>query len=129
MSNQGKPSGGEEPEVVGTVFPAELSVKHTGVFPEPRNPDAGSTLSRVAMGLGVFGLLLAPVFGVGVVPAILGIVLGHIAKRGERVSRIRAIIGVTLSYVALIVGVAVAVLVALPIVVAFLVSTGYILAD
>jgi hypothetical protein len=81
------------------------------------------------MGLGVLSLLFAPVFGVGLLPAIVGIIMGHIAKRGEPVSRIRAMIGLGLSYLALVVSTAILVLVALPIVLAFLVSTGYVLSD
>jgi hypothetical protein len=69
------------------------------------------------------------VFGVGALPAIVGIIVGHIAKRGDPVSRIRAGIGLGLSYVALAVSTAILVLVALPIVLAFLVSTGFVLSD
>jgi hypothetical protein len=129
MSNQVQPSDEEKPEVITEVSVSEISVERTGSLPAPKNPKAGSTISRVALGLGVFGLLFAPVFGVGVIPAIIGIIVGHIAKRGEPVSRVRAAIGLGLSYVALVIGTAILVLVALPIVLAFLVSTGYVLSD
>lgn len=129
MNNQVQPSDEEKPEVITEVSVSEISVERTGSLPAQKNPQTGSTLSRVALGLGVFGLLFAPVFGVGVVPAIIGIIVGHIAKRGEPVSRVRAAIGLGLSYVALVVGTAILVLVALPIVLAFLVSTGYVLSD
>lgn len=124
-----QPSDEEKPEVITEVSVSEISVERTGSLPAPKNPKAGSTISRVALGLGVFGLLFAPVFGVGVIPAIIGIIVGHIAKRGEPVSRVRAAIGLGLSYVALVIGTAILVLVALPIVLAFLVSTGYVLSD
>ena len=129
MSDQLQPSDREEPEVITEVSVSEISVERTGSLPARSKPQTGSTLSRVALGVGVFSLLFAPVFGVGIVPAIVGIILGHIARRGEPVSRIRATIGVGLSYVALVIGTAVLVLVAPPIVLAFLVSTGYVLAN
>ncbi len=124
-----QPSGEEKPEVITEVSVSEISLERTGSLPPQKNPRAGSTVSRVALGLGVFSLLFAPVFGVGVVPAIVGIIVGHIAKRGEPISRVRATIGLGLSYVALVIGTAILVLVALPIVLAFLVSTGYVLTD
>lgn len=129
MSDQLQPSDKETPEVITEVSVSEISVERTGSLPARSEPKTGSTLSRFALGVGVFSLLFAPVFGVGIVPAIVGIILGHIARRGEPVSRIRATIGVGLSYVALVIGTAVLVLVALPIVLAFMVSTGYVLAD
>jgi uncharacterized membrane protein len=64
-----------------------------------------------------------------VFPAILGIVMGHIAKRGDALGQIRAMVGLGLSYVALVVGTIILVFVVTPIVLAFLVSAGYILAD
>jgi hypothetical protein len=129
MSDQVQPSGKDTPETITEVSVSEISVERTGTLPEPTHPKTGSTVSRVALGLGVFSILFAPVFGVGAVPAIVGIIVGHIAKRGDPVSRIRATIGLGLSYVALVVSTAILVLVALPIVLAFLVSTGYILSD
>lgn len=129
MSDQNNPSDRETPEVITEVSVSEISVERGGSLPPQRERKAGSTLSRVSLGLGVFSLLFAPVFGVGVVPAIIGIIVGHIAKRGDPISRVRATIGLALSYVAVVIGTAVLVLVALPIVLAFLVSTGYILAD
>ena len=129
MSDQLQHSEREESEVITEVSVSEISVERTGSLPAQSEPKTGSALSRVALGVGVFSLLSAPVFGVGIVPAIVGIILGHIARRGEPVSRIRATIGVGLSYVALVIGTAVLVLVALPVVFAFLVSTGYVLAN
>lgn len=129
MSDQNLPSPSEKPEVITEVSVSEVSVERTGALPPSSEPAMGSTLSRVSLGLGVLSVLFAPVFGIGVVPAIIGIILGHIAKRGDHISRIRAMIGLGLSYVALVVGTAILVLVALPIVLAFLVSTGYVLGD
>lgn len=129
MSDHNNPSDRETPEVITEVSVSEISVERGGSLPPQRERKAGSTVSRVSLGLGVFSLLFAPVFGVGVIPAIIGIIVGHIAKRGDPISRVRATIGLALSYVAVVIGTAVLVLVALPIVLAFLVSTGYILAD
>mgnify|MGYP001545128456 FL=1 len=129
MSTPTQPSDEDTPEVITEVSVSEISVELTGSLPPERESKAGSTVSRFALGLGILSLLCAPLFGVGVVPAIVGIIVGHIAKRGEPVSRIRAMIGLGLSYVALVIGTAILVLVALPIVLAFLVSTGYVLAD
>lgn len=129
MSDNNLPSRSENPEVITQVSVSEISVERTGTLPTPTEPQNGSTLSRVSLGLGVFSLLFAPVFGAGVVPAIVGIILGHIAKRADPISRLRAMIGLGLSYVALVVGTAILVLVAIPIVLAFLMSTGYILTD
>ncbi len=115
--------------MITEVSVSEISVERTGSMPPQREHKAGSTVSRFALGLGILSILFAPLFGVGVVPAIVGIIVGHIAKRGEPISRIRAMIGLGLSYVALVIGTAILVLVALPIVLAFLVSTGYVLTD
>lgn len=128
MSNNNLPSRSEIPEVITEVSVSEISVERTGTLPL-QEPQTGSTLSRVSLGLGVFSILFAPVFGVGVVPAIVGIIIGHIAKRADPISRVRAMIGLGLSYVALVVGTAILVLVAIPIVLAFMVSTGYIFSD
>ena len=129
MSTPTQPSDEDTPEVITEVSVSEISVERTGSLPPERESKAGSTVSRFALGLGILSLLCAPLFGVGVVPAIVGIIVGHIAKRGEPVSRIRAMIGLGLSYIALVIGTAILVLVALPILLAFLVSTGYVLAD
>jgi hypothetical protein len=97
-----------------------------------RNKRLGSSdlpWSKVSLWMGIVSLALAPVFGIGVIPAILSIVLGHIAKHREPQSMSRSQVGLALSYIALVVGTVVLIFVALPIVFAFLVSSGYILAD
>jgi hypothetical protein len=112
----------------------ELSVETTGVLPgNIRGNTVGigetpGTLSKVALGLSVASLVLAPVFGVGAVLAIVALILSHVAKRGDQLGRLRAMIAMGVSYVALVVGTAVAVLVTLPIALAFLISSGFILA-
>jgi hypothetical protein len=79
--------------------------------------------------MGIVSVGLAPVLGVGVAPAIVSIVVGHIAKHREPEGAVRSRIGLALSYIALVVGSAVLVFVVLPIAFAFLVSAGYILAN
>ncbi len=69
-----------QPEVITEVSVSEISVERTGSMPPQRENKAGSTVSRFALGLGILSILFAPLFGVGVVPAIVGIIVGHIAK-------------------------------------------------
>jgi hypothetical protein len=99
------------------------------VLPRLRSLNTSTTFSTLALVLGVLGVLLSPVLGIGVVPAVLGVITGHIAKFKEPLGRVRSMVALALSYAALMVGTAILVLVALPVVLAFLVSTGYILAD
>jgi N6-L-threonylcarbamoyladenine synthase len=75
---------------------------------------------------GVLAIALSPAFGIGVIPAVLGILLGHRARRHAG-GRVQSGIGLTLSYVALVVSVAVAVVVATPIIRALLTSGGFLL--
>lgn len=107
----------------------EVSVKTTGVLPAGRKLNTSTTLSTAALVLGALGLVLAPVLGIGVIPAVLGVITGHLAKYREPLGRMRSLIALAVSYVALVVGTAILVLVAIPVVLAFLVSGGYILTD
>lgn len=107
----------------------EVGVKTTGVLPRAHTLNTSTTVSTVALVLGALGIVLAPVLGIGVVPAVLGAITGHIAKWREPLGRTRSMVALAVSYVALIVGTAILVLVTLPVVLAFLVSAGYILAD
>jgi hypothetical protein len=66
---------------------------------------------------------------VGIIPAILAIIIGHVAKNLEPQGLAKSAIGRGLGYVGLVVGTAVLVFVAIPLLLAFLVSTGYILTD
>jgi hypothetical protein len=111
----------------GRVTITEVSVETTGVLPPATVPK--TRWSNVALGLGALSLLLAPLFGVGIIPAVLAVITGHIAKFREPQGRLKAVVGLGLSYVALVVGTAVLVFVAIPLVLAFLVSAGYILTD
>ncbi|HAA79268.1 MAG: hypothetical protein ABR66_05765 [Microbacteriaceae bacterium BACL25 MAG-120322-bin65] len=116
-------------ETISEISVTEVSVETHGAMPRVSDPKPGGALSKIALGLGLVSLALTPIFGIGVFPAILGIVMGHIAKRGDALGQIRAMVGLGLSYVALVVGTIILVFVVTPIVLAFLVSAGYILAD
>jgi N6-L-threonylcarbamoyladenine synthase len=75
---------------------------------------------------GVIAVALSPAFGVGVIPAVLGIIFGHRARRHQN-GRVQSGIGLTLSYLALLVSMAVAVVIATPIIRSLLVSGGFLL--
>jgi N6-L-threonylcarbamoyladenine synthase len=76
--------------------------------------------------LGVLAVALSPAFGVGVIPAAAGIIFGHRARRHGS-GRLQSGIGLTLSYTALLVSIAVAVVVATPIIRSLLISGGFLL--
>ncbi len=107
----------------------EVRVPTQGVLPAAQALNTSTTLSTMSLVLGALGVVLAPVLGIGLIPAVLGVITGHIAKYREPLGLIRSRVALALSYVALMVATAILVFVALPIVLAFLVSGGYILAD
>ncbi|KGA04839.1 MAG: hypothetical protein GM43_4785 [actinobacterium acMicro-4] len=107
----------------------EVSGQTRAALRKKSSGSSGVSWSKVSLWSGIVSLALAPVFGIGVIPAILSIVLGHIAKHREPQSMSLSQVGLALSYIALGVGTAVLVFVALPIVFAFLVSAGYILSE
>jgi N6-L-threonylcarbamoyladenine synthase len=75
---------------------------------------------------GVLAVALSPAFGLGVIPAGLGIISGHRARRHAS-GRVQSAIGLTLSYLALVVSIAVAVVIATPIIRSLLISGGFLL--
>lgn len=107
----------------------ELSVETTGVLRERSSGTGKPRWSQTSLWMGIVSVLLAPVFGLGILPAILSIVVGHMAKAREPQGFVQWTIGLGLSYLAIIVGTAVVILVALPLTLAFLISTGYILGE
>lgn len=114
---------------IGGLQVREVSRETKGPLRARRTAAPGLGWSKASLWMGIVSLSLAPAFGIGVIPAILSIVVGHIAKYREPQGMPRSRVGLALSYIALVVGTAVLVFVALPIVFAFLVSAGYILAD
>lgn len=118
-----------EPLRARSVSVREVRVETRGPLkPSGRRSDS-TKLSGAAMTVGFVSLALTPVFGVGVVPAIFGIILGHIARYREPLGLFRATVGLASSYAALVIGTAILIFVALPITLAFLVSAGYLLPD
>lgn len=109
------------------VSVTEVSVTTTGVIKESPLPGQGTRLSKIALGSAVSGLVLAPVFGLGVIPGIVGLILGQIGRRAAPAGRVRSTVAVALSAVGLVVSTAVLVFLTLPLSLAFLVSAGYIL--
>jgi hypothetical protein len=114
---------------IGGLQVREVSRETKGPLRARRTAAPGFGWSKASLWMGIVSLALAPAFGIGVIPAILSIVVGHIAKYREPQGIPRSRVGLALSYIALVVGTAVLVFVALSIVFAFLVSAGYILAD
>jgi hypothetical protein len=107
----------------------ELSVETTGAMPTPSSRSSGTPWSTSSLWSGIVSLALAPAFGLGALTAIVSLIIGHHAKRVEPQGLVKWGVGLGVSYVALVVGTAVLVFVALPLTLAFLISTGYILAD
>ena len=114
---------------IGGLQVREVSRETKGPLRARKQGAPGLAWSKTSLWMGIVSLALAPAFGIGVMPAILSIVVGHIAKHREPQGIGRARVGLALSYIALVVGTAVLIFVALPIVFAFLVSAGYILSD
>lgn len=114
---------------IGGLQAREVSREIKGPLRARRTAAPGSGWTKASLWMGIVSLVLAPAFGIGVLPAILSVVVGHIAKYREPQGIPRSRVGLALSYIALVVGTAVLIFVALPIVFAFLVSAGYLLAD
>ena len=114
---------------IGGLQVREVSRETKGPLRARRTAAPGFGWSKASLWMGIVSLAIAASFGIGVIHAILSIVVGHIAKYREPQGIPRSRVGLALSYIALVVGTAVLVFVALPIVFAFLVSAGYILAD
>ncbi|GII96246.1 DUF4190 domain-containing protein [Sinosporangium siamense] len=70
-----------------------------GGWPPPR--PAGGGLATTALVLGIAGILLLPIFGIGLPIAILGLILGIVATV-KGVGRGRAIAGIVLSLIAIV---------------------------
>ena len=105
----------------------EVSVSTTGSYTKPR--EGGKAWSVASLRLGIASLALAPLFGLGILIALPSLVVGHRARALEPQGVVQSMIGLGLTYTALVVGTAVLVFVALPLTLAFLVSMGYILTD
>lgn len=127
MSDPQPASPFPEPLTTSSLRVTEVKVETTGRM--PRRPSEGTAWSTTALVMGIVSLALTPVFGAGVVPAAITVALGHIAKRIEPRGRVRASIGLGAAYLALVVGTAILIFVVLPITLALLQSTGWVLTD
>jgi hypothetical protein len=96
-------------------------------MPARKSLTEGTTLSKAALGTAVVALVAAPLFGLGLFPAIVAIILGHIGKKASPAGRMRSTVALALGYVALAISTAVLVFIVLPLSLAFLVSAGYII--
>jgi hypothetical protein len=74
----------------------------------------------------VLGIALSPAFGLGLLPAVAGIMTGHRAQRVPT-GRIQSAFGLVLSYLAVAISTGVAILVATPLIRSVLVSGGFLL--
>ena len=84
------------------VSVTEVSVETTGLMKEAPAPGQGTRLSKIALGAAVGALVLAPVFGLGVIPGILGMILGQIGRRSAPSGRVRSTVAVAISAVGLV---------------------------
>jgi len=121
--------GDKLPEPLSSVRVTQVGVTTNGPLRRSNREPLRTRWSSTSLGFGIAGLLLVPAFGVGIIPAILAIIIGHVAKNLEPQGLAKSAIGRGLGYVGLVVGTAVLVFVAIPLLLAFLVSTGYILTD
>jgi N6-L-threonylcarbamoyladenine synthase len=94
-----------------------------------REKKAPSTwLGTIALSLGIIGLALSPAFGVGVIPAILAVVCGHVALRREERRRGSVVVAVIAGYLGIAVSTVVGVILAIPAIRSLLVAFGFLLA-
>jgi len=121
--------GDKLPEPLSSVRVTEVGVTTSGPLRRSSREPVRTGWSSTSLGLGIAGLVLVVAFGAGIVFAILAIITGHIAKVIEPEGLVKAAAGRVLGYVGVVAGTAVLVFVAIPLLLAFLVSTGYILTD
>jgi N6-L-threonylcarbamoyladenine synthase len=93
--------------------------------PTPKRP----WLPTVSLSLGVLGLALSPALGVGVIPAILAVVTGHISKPHPLARKGTVMVALVLGYLGIALSIVVGVAAATPLVRALLVSAGLLLPE
>ncbi len=91
--------------------------------PSPKTP----WLPSVSLSLGIIGLALSPALGLGVIPAIVAVVTGHIAKPHPKARRGVVTVALILGYLGIAVSTVVGILAATPLIRALLVSAGLLL--
>lgn len=93
--------------------------------PAPKSP----WLPNVSFSLGVLGIALSPALGVGVFPAILAVLTGHIAKAHPLARKSTVMVALVLGYLGIAVSIVVGIVAATPLVRALLVSAGFLLPE
>ena len=99
------------------------------VAPSSRRERRGVStwLGTIALSLAIVGLALSPAFGVGIIPAIMGVVLGHVSLRREEKRRGSVVIAVIAGYLGIAVSTVVGIIVATPVIRSLLVAAGFLL--
>ena len=89
----------------------------------PRRP----WLPGVGLSMGIFGVALSPAFGLGVFPAILAVIFGHLSLRVPGAKRATSVITLILGYLAIALSVAIAAVLFTPVLREILVAEGFLL--
>ncbi|HET8957019.1 MAG TPA: DUF4190 domain-containing protein [Microcella sp.] len=83
------------------------------------------TLAVVSLVTGIVGIVLSFVAGLGILPAIAGVVTGHMALKREPHARGLAIAGLSTGYVGLALSIVFAVVIVAPLILAWLFIASY----
>lgn len=122
---------GDQVESVETVEMVDEAI--TGLQPTVRPSTTRSRSKKaplrpaVSVSLGVFGLVLAPAFGAGIVPAILSVVFGHSSRHHPLARAGTVVTGLVLGYLGIALSTVMATIAATPVIRALLVSVGFLL--
>ena len=118
----------ESAETVEMVDEAITGLQPTVRPSTTRSPSKKPPLRpAVSVSLGVFGLVLAPAFGAGIVPAILSVVFGHSSRYHPLARAGTVVTGLVLGYLGIALSAVMATIAATPVIRALLVSVGFLL--
>ena len=123
------PAGDEDPLEQAEKVDEAFTGLVPKVAPSSRRERKGHStwLGTIALSLGILGLALSPVFGIGVVPAILAVVFGHVSLGREEKRRGSVVIAVIAGYLGIAVSTVVGVILATPVIRSLLVAAGFLL--